>query len=397
MIGILAERGSYSIDALMAWSQSSFAHIEDPDLRPKAPYNLEKVRSGRCAVVASGFLAALRPRVAVEELVSRLRRSFDEVVFWDHADPFQLDLGANELALFDRVLKVNGLYKDPDLYNYEVGAPSPSGNWTQKKTLRPGPRYAPDDLAALRLGPPCFLSSVPKVRSRTRTLYQGWLERSLKDRVDDVADVWVSLTRLRAPQRTAHVAGTLSHVQRADALRRIRQAGVPFFGGITSVPPFIAGFDGRFGMNRLDPQARARVEAELREEGLMMAPLARPNYVASMLSCKAVVSITGYGEICFRMAEAWVAGRVLVCQDLSHVQTGFPLEPGRNVVYCRPDLSDLAAILDDIECHWPRYRQIAEQGRQDFQAWSRRAPEMIGETLACLVGSSDIPGAKEEP
>lgn len=336
MIGILAERGSYSLDALIGWSPSSFAQIEEPDLGAKAPYNLEKVRSGRCAVVASGFLAARRPRVAVEELVSRLRRSFDEVVFWDHADPFQLDLAANELALFDRILKVNGLYKDPDLYNYEVGAPSPTGNWTEKTALRQGPRYAAEELSALRLGPPCFLSSVPMVRSRTRALYQGWLERSVKDRIDDVADIWVSMNGLRAPRRTAHVAGALSHVQRADALRRIRQAGVSFFGGITGVPPFIAGFDERFGMKHLDPEARSRVEAGLRQEGLMMAPLSRPNYVASMVSCKAVVSITGYGEICFRMAEAWMAGRVLVCQDLSHAQTGFPLEAGRNVVYCRP-------------------------------------------------------------
>src|SRR5205814_5315295 len=124
-------------------------------------------------------------------------------------------------------------------------------------------------------------------------------------------------------------------------------------GGITSVPSFVTGLKG-IGMARLTPAERQDLTKRISSEGLMTRPMNRLRYQLSMADCKAVVSITGYGELCFRMAEAWANRRVLVCQDLSHVKTLFPFEAGRNVVYCRPDLSDLIEILEDIECNFRR-------------------------------------------
>ena len=384
MIGLLAERGSYSLDALVGWSPTSFGHVQVPGFEPRVPYDLPVMSSGGCVVVGSGFLAAQRPRLDPEEMVAVLRRSFDEVIFWDHADPFQLDLDASEIRHFSRVVKINGIYRDPDLYNFEVGSPSPSGRWVEKTAVRPGPRYDEALVRAIRLVPPCFLSSVPAVRNRTRRLYQPSWERQAKNVIDQATEAWLRLGRGRRPRMTAHLAGSLTHVQRHDALRRLRAAKLRVWGGITTVPSFIAGFGNAFGLGKLDESARSGVEAQLRTEGLMMAPLARPAFIASMLKCKAVVSITGYGEICFRMAEAWASGRVLVCQDLSHVRIDYPLEPGRNVIYCRPDLTDLAAILEDIECRWERYRHVGEQGLTDWLNWTKTAPELIDGALTFL-------------
>ncbi len=54
-----------------------------------------------------------------------------------------------------------------------------------------------------------------------------------------------------------------------------------------------------------------------------------------------------------------------MCQDLSHARMMFPFAPGRNVLSFRPDLTDLADILDDIECNYRTYISIAEQGYRD--------------------------------
>src|SRR5262249_5227558 len=129
------------------------------------------------------------------------------------------------------------------------------------------------------------------------------------------------------------------------------------------------------------------LEGCLAGEGLMARPLDRFRYLASMSDCKSVVSIVGHGEMCYRMAEAWSNRRILVCQDISHVRTLFPFKPGCNVVYCRPDLSDLVDLLDDVECNFSNYIDIAEQGRRDWIEWCSRVTEVLDYSLAQFCGA----------
>jgi hypothetical protein len=63
----------------------------------------------------------------------------------------------------------------------------------------------------------------------------------------------------------------------------------------------------------------------------------------------------------------------------------FPFAPGRNVVYCRPDLTDLVDILDDIECNYRNYIAIAEQGYRDWLAWSRDVHAVTRQGFAPLT------------
>ncbi len=118
----------------------------------------------------------------------------------------------------------------------------------------------------------------------------------------------------------------------------------------------------------------------------MVPRISRPRYRLDMLASKAVVSIVGHGEICFRMAEAMGMGRLLVTQDLSHVEMQFPFRDRENVVYCRPDLADLVDILDDVECNFGRYRPIAERGRADFLAYSARAAGLLADAAELARG-----------
>jgi hypothetical protein len=190
----------------------------------------------------------------------------------------------------------------------------------------------------------------------------------------------------RPPRCTAHFSGALTHVQRLEAIRLIKRSGLSLRGGFTDVSGRINGLDG-FGRTLLTAERRADLMRQLVDDGLTTPRVPRWQYKLGMLGCKAVVSIAGHGEICYRMSEAWAMRRVLVCQDLSHVRTLYPLEAGRNVVYCRPDLSDLVAILEDIECNVARYADIAEQGHRDWRDWSRRSVESLRQGFEPVYGS----------
>ena len=178
------------------------------------------------------------------------------------------------------------------------------------------------------------------------------------------------------PRHTVHFYASLTHVQRATAARKLRRSSIPWKGGITSVPPFVTGLRGN-GMAQLTPGEHIALTNRMADDGILSPNLSRLQYQVGMWDCKAVISITGYGELCFRMAEAWAGRRILVCQDLSHVRTLFPLVSGRNVLYCRTDLSDLTDILDDIECNYRNYIDIAEQGHQDWLEWSAEFGEVL--------------------
>jgi hypothetical protein len=137
-------------------------------------------------------------------------------------------------------------------------------------------------------------------------------------------------------------------------------------------------------MTFLTPDEQKALARRMDDEGILVPRRNRIRYQASMWDCKSVISIAGYGELCFRVAEAWANRAVLVCQDLSHVDTLFPLQAGRNVVYCRPDLEDLTDILDDLECNYRNYVQIAEHGYDDWRRWSSQLERVLQQGFAPL-------------
>lgn len=389
MIGLLTTPGSYAADFLVSSGQFRLAAVDVAGLNVPhytCPYLLPKIRSGDAVIIVSGWLHdAARNGVDVRgEILLPLRERFHRIVGLDQADPFQLDFSDSVMELMDVVLKVNGVYKDRDLYNYIVGAPTPNGRWTEKVEIREV-TYAAHDLDKIRLSVPCFLGVASGLRARVRRYYCNSMSTRL---MRDLGD-WFCDRLNRSPNTTrrrryaAHFYGTLTHVQRAEAAQRFQRSSIPWKGGITGVPTFVTGLRGN-GMARLTPAEQKALTERIANEGVLVPRLNRLQYQASMGDCKAVISITGYGELCFRMAEAWANRCVLVCQDLSHVETLFPLQEGRNVVYCRPDLDDLTDILDDVECNYHQYIDIAEQGHHDWLQWSRQLGQVLQQGFAGL-------------
>jgi hypothetical protein len=88
------------------------------------------------------------------------------------------------------------------------------------------------------------------------------------------------------------------------------------------------------------------------------------------------------------MAEAWSNRRILVCQNMDHVETMYPLINGTNVVYCRPDLSDLVDVLEDIECNFAKYAPIAEEGYFTWRTWAQSVNEIMREGFSDVYKSN---------
>jgi hypothetical protein len=381
-IGLLATKGGYVTDALVAGSGLSFGAVNTTGLRLpeyRCPYGLPSISSAETVVISSSWLANLRELGinVVSNVLLPLRERFKRIVGIDHADPFLLCLPDEEVSLMDVVLKVNGMYGDPDFNNYIVGAPTSNGRWMEKSEPREQP-YQPANLQKMVLSIPCFLGITAELRAKVRRYYCRSIVQRLGRSIGDHLITWIpkAMKANNPPRSTVHFYASLTHMQRADAMRKLQRSSLRWKGGLTNIPPYITGLNGS-GMATLSATEQQSLKAGLSTENLLTMPLNRFRYQKVMADCKAVLSITGYGELCFRHAEAWANRRVLVCQDLSHVQTLFPFEAGRNVVYCRPDLSDLIEILEDIECNFPKYIDVAEQGYHDWLEWSQQTENIL--------------------
>jgi hypothetical protein len=393
-IGLLATRGGYVTDALVVGSGLLFGAVDIRGLglpEYSCPYGLSSIRSGETVVISSSWLAYLRQLGinVISQVLRPLRERFERIVGIDHADPFLLCLPDEEVSLMDVVLKVNGVYNDPDFNNYIVGAPTSDGRWAEKSEPREQ-AYQPANLRKMILSIPCFLGITAELRAKTRRYYCKSPVRRVGRSIGDhlLARLPKALKTNNPPRSTVHFFASLTHVQRATAVRKLKQSSLRWKGGLTSIPQYITGFNGT-GMANLSSDEQRSLKARLSVENMLADPLNRFHYQQIMADCKAVLSITGYGELCFRMAEAWANRRVLVCQDLSHARTLFPLQAGRNVVYCRPDLSDLIEILEDIECNFPKYIDVAEQGYQDWLEWSQQSDRILQQGFAPLYKESN--------
>jgi hypothetical protein len=80
---------------------------------------------------------------------------------------------------------------------------------------------------------------------------------------------------------------------------------------VTAIPNNVYGTP--YLADEIPSEVRTEWRDELRREGLLRGP--QP---------VSVLARTGYGELTFRHAEAWLSGRVLVCANTSHAQTMFP-------------------------------------------------------------------------
>ena len=337
------------------------------------PYGLPLIDRPDVVLMTVNWYAWLEAQgeAAVDRVFAALRTRTRAVVGLEGLDMFTLRMSPAGIERVDLLLKAQGLYRDLELYNYEVGPYYPGANWTKKLNRRSDAIYRREHFEKLRLSLPCFIGADRRIRARVRRVKAALspLQRAARTAGDWLSGLETAILRpfFSHPTRTTHCTVYLSHIQRLELLIWLKQMGVSGLLGISQVPPHI------FGTPHFEeplPEAElAAIRATIAEHGLGHAPLNRNRFKRTMLSHKLVIAPTGYGELTFRQAEAWEQGRALVCQDLSHVETMFPFQEGRNVLYCRPDFSDLGGLLRAVEADAVDWQRIGVRGRADWRAW----------------------------
>lgn len=356
---------------IFAFAPSVLGRIETHN-----PFDLPEADRVDVALVGSWWYTWLADHYSdrVEAVIRRLEASAEMLVGLNGPDRFNLDFPPSVIDRLASVLCLQGMYRDRDLYNYVVGPQYPGANWMEKRDRR-GYRYGSSQLEKLRLSVPCFVIQFPAVRSRARRWVRrrargaGWRQRllplgqGLANRLT-VAGLGILPGVGRSLDVHCHVG--LSHIQRIEALRLLE--GFSGTLGIAPTQSLDLVYGTGYGGAELPPRTQKALAAEA---GRYARPaVSRLRYLAAIRRHKIAVAPTGYGEIGYRHGEIMLAGAALVCQDLSHVEMLLPLKDRRNAVFCRPDLSDLPDVVEDLLLDDQLRTGVARRGRQDILGWA---------------------------
>ena len=326
---------------------------------------------------------------SLDRVMRILERKADAVIGLDGTDCFELAFGPGPVAQLNTVIKFQGVFRDRDLYNYNVGPWWPGAIWSQK--LRPKRfRYRDDALEKIRLSVPCLMMDLPGLL-RVARRYEAGAARTIGSSMPrsqqcarNLGEEVLSSALARAPIRMrpldVHCVATLTHVQRLEAMRRLE--GFSGSRGIDRVPLTVAGTDDEGGGHSPPRALLDEAEPFLRQR------IGRVRYILDMCRHRIVVAPTGYGELGQRHAWALRTGTALVCQDLSHVEMMFSLRDRENVVFCRHDLQDLRAVVCELLEDPAAQRRIAREGRRSFAAWSRRWRAHLDAGIAAHIRSA---------
>ncbi len=342
------------------------------------PFGLAEVGRADVVVLTSywhRWLTVTHPD-RVQATMGTLERSAETIVGLDGTDYFELGFDPGALEQVATVIKFQGVFRDRDLYNYDVGPWHPGAIWSQK-TRPKHRRYRDRDLEKIRLSVPCMILDLPGLLRSARRYETGAAstnghdmsptQRRIRNVAEEVFSAALEAAPVQARRLDVQCLATLTHVQRLEAMRRLD--GLSGTRGIDRIPLTVAGTADHEAGPDADEARRVLVAEATR---YWHPRLSKAGYARDTCRHRVVVAPTGYGELGQRHGWALRGGAALVCQDLSHVEMMFPLRPGENVVFCRHDLTDLRSRVQSLLDDEPRRRRIAREGRRSFTAWAAR-------------------------
>ncbi|WP_051189374.1 hypothetical protein [Daejeonella oryzae] len=96
--------------------------------------------------------------------------------------------------------------------------------------------------------------------------------------------------------------------------------------------------------------------------------ITKAKYFKELQSAKISLSPFGFGEICYRDFETFIAGAILVKPSLDHLTT-YPnvFIPNETYIPVSWDLTDLQEKIEDISINYNQYKDIARNGQNRFK------------------------------
>jgi len=343
------------------------------------PYQLEILEQPDIVIVSSfTLLRIFRDALADEweNWLKNLRNKYTRLVLLECRDSFHIEIEPKYVQYFDLIIKPQGVYKDKELYNYKCGADfiQSKNGWTDKKRPKEN-KYSSVDLDKIRLSVPCFAAVIPQARKLIRKIKPGVpFHRILAANVADQAlEQLVHLGQwLIKPRKKITFLGGTTHIDRINSMKLLKKNQVTGHYGLTNLLHYINGCE--FPKALVPETELEQWRKELNENQLFKKSVNRYKYSLMQLQHEIIFSPSGFGEVCFRHGEALSLGRTLICQDLSHVDMLFDFKNHQNVLYCKPDFSDLMDCIYSKELS-----QIAKNGKKDWDNWTNNWEKLFYE------------------
>ncbi|RJE70862.1 glycosyltransferase family 1 protein [Reichenbachiella sp. MSK19-1] len=373
---ITHRQGFWAYDTLLACPKLDFFGFHDTaNLFSSGvnPYQLEPAEDFDIIFIGSHPLRYLVPNGKEKEVIKALEKKCKKLVLIDGWDSFDLSVPPSIVDLFETVLKVNGVYKDKDLYNWKVGCDYPGVNWTNKETKK-NHIYTHEQLDKIKLSFPCQVGIVPEVKRRLRkhnpTLgYWTTQSRNIVDQMFKQASV---LMKYRFANQLTSFLGDLGHIQRLELLHLLHDNHIDGDYGVFRVLESMAGLE-----QSLCPEQVKKHKEELEAHKLLKKKKNRIQYLYDFSKFKSIISPVGYGEMCFRDLEIMQMGRCGIKQDISHVDHLAPFVPNENIIFCKPNFSDLVEILHNVDRREIDYKQIGKNAYKAARSWEQNIDQVL--------------------
>lgn len=124
------------------------------------------------------------------------------------------------------------------------------------------------------------------------------------------------------------------------------------------------------GLNKvmLQRQKTLSLLSELNMNIASGKPISKLKYWKELRNSKLSLSPYGWGEICYRDFETFVAGALLIKPSMEHLST-FPdvYKPYETYFPISWDLSDLSQTLECLSANYDNYREIAHNGQENYK------------------------------
>ena len=98
------------------------------------------------------------------------------------------------------------------------------------------------------------------------------------------------------------------------------------------------------------------------------AIVAKKQYWNELRNSKICISPFGYGEVCYRDFESFIAGALLLKPSMEHLITfGDLFIPNETYIPLKWDLDDLQETMDKVLTNFHEYKDIAKNGQESFK------------------------------
>lgn len=133
---------------------------------------------------------------------------------------------------------------------------------------------------------------------------------------------------------------------------------------------------GRFG-GHFAKTTRGRAVEQLSSQNRFSyyGGIAKVSYKGSLFETarsKVCVDLPGNGPLCFRLIDYLAVGACIVAYP-HHAKLPVPLTPGKDIVYCKEDLSDLNEICEFYVSHPEEREQLSLNSRSYFDKYLSRS------------------------